>query len=185
MGGRAGPIPDAREDGYPRHLLRDPLPPEGEPMIRRLLALSLLLAGGTASADSASDFQDRVLPLLQARCISCHGPEKQKGKLRLDSRAAILKGGENGPAIVPGDPERSLLMQAVRQTHADIKMPPKEKLAADQVDALAAWIKDGARWVEPAAAAAPSGPIGNAWSDARNPIVRIFGGKRLDLWSLK
>jgi hypothetical protein len=126
-----------------------------------------------------------VLPLLQARCISCHGPEKQKGKLRLDSRAAILKGGENGAAIVPGDPDRSLLLQAVRQTHPDIKMPPKEKLAADQIDALAAWIKEGAPWVEPAAAAAPSGPVGDAWSDSRNPIVRIFGGKRLDLWSLK
>ncbi|HVE41935.1 MAG TPA: PSD1 and planctomycete cytochrome C domain-containing protein [Planctomycetota bacterium] len=152
-------------------------------MIRRLPVL-LLLAGGTAAADSASDFQDRVLPLLQARCISCHGPEKQKGKLRLDSRAAILKGGENGPAIVPGDPEKSLLIQALRQTHPDIKMPPKEKLPADQIDALAAWIKDGAPWVE-AAATTPSGPLGNAWSDPRNPIVRIFGGKRLDLWSLR
>src|SRR5690348_10394268 len=152
--------------------------------MRRLLIVALLLAGKTASADSASDFQDRVLPLLQARCISCHGPEKQKGKLRLDSRAALLKGGENGPAIVPGDPEKSLLMQAVRQTHADIKMPPKEKLAADQVDALAAWIKDGAPWVE-IAAASPAGKLGDAWSDPRNPIVRIFGGKRLDLWSLR
>ncbi len=153
-------------------------------MMCRLLILALLLAGGTASADSASDFQDRVLPLLQARCISCHGPEKQKGKLRLDSRAAILKGGENGPSIVPGDPEQSLLIQALRQTHPDIKMPPKEKLPADQIDALAAWIKDGAPWVE-AAASAPGGPLGDAWSDPRNPIVRIFGGKRLDLWSLR
>jgi hypothetical protein len=150
----------------------------------RLLILALLFAGETASADSASDFQDRVLPLLQARCISCHGSEKQKGKLRLDSRAALLKGGENGPAIVPGDPEKSLLIQALRQTHPDIKMPPKEKLPADQVEALAAWIKDGAPWVE-AAAAAPAGRLGDAWRDPRNPIVRIFGGKRLDLWSLK
>jgi hypothetical protein len=152
--------------------------------MRRLWILALLAAGPAASAERGSDFQDRVLPLLQARCISCHGTEKQKGKLRLDSRAAILKGGENGPAIVPGDPEKSLLIQALRQTHPDIKMPPKEKLPADQIQALAAWIKDGAPWVE-AAAAAPSGRIGDAWSDPRNPIVRIFGGKRLDLWSLK
>jgi mono/diheme cytochrome c family protein len=150
----------------------------------RLLIIALLFAGGTAAADNASDFQDRVLPLLQARCISCHGPEKQKGKLRLDSRASILKGGENGPAIAPGDPEKSLLIQVLRHTHADIKMPPKEKLPADQIEALAAWIKDGAPWVE-AAAATPTGRLGDAWSDPRNPIVRIFGGKRLDLWSLK
>ena len=117
----------------------------------RRFAVVLLLLGGTAAADvdPAVHFQQRVLPLLQARCISCHGTEKQKGKLRLDSRDALLKGGENGPAIVVGDPEKSLLIQAVRQTHAEIRMPPKEKLAADQVEALVQWIKEGAAWVEP------------------------------------
>src|SRR6185295_11081379 len=184
MDRRAGRVHGAREDGCARHLPRDPLPQEGGPMIRRALILAVLFAGGTASADPNSHFQDRVLPLLQARCISCHGPEKQKGKLRLDSRASILKGGENGPALVPGDPEKSLLIQVVRQTHADIKMPPKEKLAADQIEALVAWIKDGAPWVE-AAAGSTTGRLGDAWSDPKNPIVRIFGGKRLDLWSLK
>jgi hypothetical protein len=152
----------------------------------RRIAVVLLLLGGTAVADvdPAVHFQQRVLPLLQARCISCHGTEKQKGGLRLDSRDAILKGGENGPAIVAGDPAKSLLIQVVKQTHADIKMPPKEKLAADQVDALAQWIKEGAPWAE-AKPVEPSGRIGDAWSDVRNPIVRIFGGKRLDLWSLR
>jgi hypothetical protein len=71
----------------------------------RALALLLLLGGGTAAADAGSDFQDRVLPLLQARCISCHGAEKQKGKLRLDSRASILKGGENGRPSCPATGE--------------------------------------------------------------------------------
>jgi cytochrome c553 len=146
-----------------------------------LLVLALLVAG---DADPATHFQERVLPLLQARCVSCHGPEKQKGRLRLDSRAALLRGGETGPAIVPGDPDKSLLLQVVRQTHAEIKMPPKEKLAADQVEALAQWIKEGAPWVE-AKPAASAARLGDAWSDAKNPIVRIFGGKRLDLWSLK
>src|SRR5205085_12416048 len=72
--------------------------------------------------------------------------------------------------------EKSLLIQVVRQTHADIKMPPKEKLAADQVEALVAWIKDGAPWVE-AAASSTSGRLGDAWSDSRNPIVRILDRK--------
>jgi hypothetical protein len=152
----------------------------------RTIAVALLLLGGSAVADvdPAAHFQHRVLPLLQARCISCHGTEKQKGGLRLDSRAALLKGGENGPAVIVGDPEKSLLIQVVRQTHAEIRMPPKEKLAADQIHALAQWIKEGAAWIDPAATS-PGGRLGDAWSDPRNPIVRIFGGKRLDLWSLR
>jgi hypothetical protein len=150
--------------------------------MRALLVLALVAGGG--DPDAAVHFQNKVLPLLRARCISCHGPEKQKGGLRLDSREAVLKGGEAGPSIVPGDPEKSLLLRAVKQTHPEIKMPPKEKLAADQVEALTRWIRDEAPWAEPAPAA-PSGRLGDAWSDPRNPIVRIFGGKRLDLWSLK
>ena len=150
--------------------------------MRTILVLALLTGGG--DPDPAAHFRERVLPLLQARCISCHGPEKQKGGLRLDSRAAVLKGGESGPAIVAGDPAKSLLLQAVNQTHPEIKMPPKEKLAADQVEALARWIKEEAPWVEPKPVD-PSGRLGDAWSDPRNPIVRIFGGKRLDLWSLR
>jgi mono/diheme cytochrome c family protein len=126
-------------------------------MMRRTLVLAIAvgLAGGAAAAggdpDRYAHFQDRVLPLLQARCVSCHGPEKQKGGLRLDSRAMLVKGGETGPAIVPGDPEKSLLIQAVRQTHAELKMPPKEKVAADQVDILVRWIREGVAWPEPAA----------------------------------
>src|SRR5215510_2802150 len=70
-------------------------------------------------------FVKRVRPLLSARCYECHGPRsKARGGLRLDSRAGLLKGGEHGPAIVPGDPERSLLIQALRHAHEDIKMPP-------------------------------------------------------------
>ncbi|HEX7902213.1 MAG TPA: PSD1 and planctomycete cytochrome C domain-containing protein [Planctomycetota bacterium] len=123
------------------------------------------------------------VPVLEARCVSCHGPEKQKGGLRLDSRAALLKGGDSGPAAVPGDPAKSLLIQAVSGAHAELKrMPPKEILPADQVEALARWIKDGLVWPE---AAVVTGPLGDAWTDRRNPIVRIFGGQRLDLWSLR
>jgi hypothetical protein len=63
--------------------------------------------------------------LLQARCVSCHGAEKQKGGLRLDSRASLLKGGDTGPAAVPGEPESSLLLRAARPA-GGLRMPPRE-----------------------------------------------------------
>jgi hypothetical protein len=122
--------------------------------------------------------------LLQARCVSCHGAEKQKGGLRLDSRAFLLRGGDTGPAAVPGDPDKSLLVRAVRHAAGDLRMPPKERLAADEIDTLARWIKDGVRWTEPISTPRAA-RIGDAWTDPRNPIVRTFGGKRLDLWSLR
>src|SRR6185436_952280 len=103
------------------------------------LIASLMVFGGDADAERA-----RVI--LETRCISCHGPEKQKGGLRLDSRGALLKGGETGPAAATGDPERSLLLQAVRHAAGDLKMPPKEKLPPDQIELLAGWIKGGLTW---------------------------------------
>src|SRR6185369_11092161 len=110
-------------------------------------------------------------PLLDSRCISCHGLDKVKGGLRLDSRAAVLKGGENGPALVPGKPADSLLLQAVMHSKKDLEMPPKERLTSNDVAVLKRWIEDGAPW--PAAATnavvevqIKSGErIGDAWSD--------------------
>jgi mono/diheme cytochrome c family protein len=158
-----------------------------------LLMLAVALPGATVRADDAADqhFTARVLPLLELRCVSCHGPDKVKGGLRMDSREALLKGGENGPAIVPGKPAESLLLQAVMHSKKDLEMPPKEKLTTNDIAVLEKWITDGAPWpksaVVSAAApkAAPGERIGDAWQDARNPIVRIFGGQRLDLWSFK
>ena len=143
-------------------------------------------------ADSAADnhFQERVKPLLDLKCVSCHGPEKVKGSLRLDSREGVLKGGESGPSIVPGKPAESLLLQSVLHSKKDLEMPPKEKLSAKEISILERWIADGVPWpkVKLGAAAAPMAVgerVGDAWHDRRNPIVRIFGGQRLDLWSLK
>jgi hypothetical protein len=143
-----------------------------------VLLAGLLAWGGEADAE-------RVRTLLETRCVSCHGPEKQKGGLRLDSRAAVLKGGESGPGAVAGDPDHSLLLRAVRHDAGDLRMPPKERLQPEQVDLLAAWIRDGLTWNEASASTGPGSRIGSAWTDRRNPIVRIFDGKRLDLWSLK
>ncbi|HLJ95374.1 MAG TPA: PSD1 and planctomycete cytochrome C domain-containing protein [Gemmataceae bacterium] len=97
------------------------------------------------SRSAAESFERSVRPVLAANCFACHGPEKQKAGLRLDSRAGMLTGGDSGPAIVPGHPEESLLVKAIHYTD-EPRMPPKGKLSADAVAALTAWIKQGAPW---------------------------------------
>jgi len=109
-------------------------------------AVLLLLAatGRAADGDGITFFESKIRPLLVERCYECHGEKKHKGALRLDSRAAWQKGGENGAVIVPGDPEASLLMKAVGYLDKDLQMPPKRQLAADEIAALRQWIKIGA-----------------------------------------
>src|SRR5262245_28115510 len=70
-----------------------------------------------ASSEAETFFLNEVKPLLALRCISCHGPDKTEGGLRLDSREAALKGGDSGPALVVGKPEKSLLVMAIKRTH--------------------------------------------------------------------
>jgi mono/diheme cytochrome c family protein len=90
-------------------------------------------------------FEKRIRPLLVARCIDCHGADQSESDLRLDSRADMLEGGSRGAAIVPGDPDKSLLIRAVN--HADtLAMPPKEKLSQRDINDLTAWVKAGAVW---------------------------------------
>ena len=91
-------------------------------------------------------FETRVRPLLAETCFPCHGGKKTSGGLRVDSREALMKGGDSGPAVVPGDPDSSPLVQAVRHVHDDLKMPPGKKLADNVVADLAAWVKQGAVW---------------------------------------
>src|SRR5689334_1311167 len=80
-------------------------------------------------ASSADFFEKKIRPALAEHCYKCHSAssEKVKGKLRLDSRAALMKGGETGPAIVPGSPEKSLLIEAIQYSNQDMQMPPKNK----------------------------------------------------------
>ena len=114
-----------------------------------LSATALLLAaqGLGASEKSADFFEERIRPLLAKNCFVCHTDSPQSG-LRLDSRESILKGGQSGPAIVPGDPEGSLLILAVRRTHPHLKMPPPKPLAPKQIRDLETWIAAGAFWPE-------------------------------------
>jgi mono/diheme cytochrome c family protein len=141
---------------------------------RILLALVGSLATGLApltplwAADPQPDraalhfFEEKVRPLLAQHCYKCHGPQKQQSGLRLDSRAALLAGGDQGPAVVPGKPSQSLLIEAVRQT-GDLQMPPQDKLPAEAVAALVKWVQLGAPWpTDEVAAIAPASPAGMA-----------------------
>ena len=89
-------------------------------------------------------FEQNVRPLLAQSCYSCHGDKKQKGGLRLDSIEAILKGGESGPAVVPGRPDDSLLVSAIN--YEGPEMPPNGKLAPEKVAVLTRWVSAGAPW---------------------------------------
>ena len=91
---------------------------------------------------SADFFEASVRPVLAANCYDCHA-DGQMGGLRLDSREALLKGGRSGPALVPGDPDKSLLIQAVRHTSEKLKMPKGGRLKPGEIEALAEWVRAG------------------------------------------
>jgi hypothetical protein len=90
-------------------------------------------------------FENQIRPLIVENCFECHGEGKVKGHLRLSSRANILKGGDSGPAVVPGKPDDSLLIQAVRYRH-ELKMPPKGKLKDQDIANLTRWVQIGLPW---------------------------------------
>ena len=153
---------------------------------RFLVVVSLLLLTCPLRADEAPRFTEDVQPLLEAKCVSCHGPEKQEGGLRLDSLAMAKEGGDSGPAIVPGDVTKSLLAKAITFRDPNLQMPPKQKLTDKEIATLTEWVKAGAAWPEAGAPSSTndSSPMGDAFTDKRNPIRKLFRGERLDLWSL-
>jgi hypothetical protein len=113
-----------------------------------LFVLPLALAGEPPALSAADRdfFERKVRPLLVEKCQKCHSTQtkKQRGGLLLDSQPAILKGGDSGPAVVPGHPEKSLLVQAVRQERGELHMPPEGKLPAERIAILEEWIRRGA-----------------------------------------
>ena len=111
--------------------------------LRVLIGLAAVSA--ISSADPREQFESKVRPVLAKNCFSCHR-QTAMGGLRLDSREAVLKGGNTGPAIVPGKPEESLLMKAVDQTHERLKMPPSGKMKVEEIAAIREWIAEGAYW---------------------------------------
>lgn len=122
------------------------------------ILLLLACASLTASADDA--FEQQVRPLLSEHCHRCHGPQKQQGGLRLDTRDGAFKSGENGPVIVPGKPAESRLI-AVLKPDAEPRMPPGKPLNPEAIRALETWIARGAPW--PADKATAHNTIGEPW----------------------
>lgn len=121
-----------------------------------VLAVLVLLVPATPTAaqqepiDEAARlefFERKVRPLLVNRCYNCHSANtNSRGGLRVDDRVGLLSGGNRGPAVVPGDPDASLLIQAVRQTQPKLKMPPDGRLSDEEIADLVQWIRDGAAW---------------------------------------
>ncbi|MFL5242948.1 MAG: DUF1553 domain-containing protein [Gemmataceae bacterium] len=164
-------------------------------MVRILACLTLVASasgasGQTGAPDAEAFFETKIRPVLIQTCGKCHGGDKVKGGLRLNARASLLKGGESGPAIVPGDPDKSLLIQALRQTHETLKMPPDKPLPRDVVADFVAWVKHDAVWPESKAILNPPRvdhwsfrPVKSAeppvdpdkWSD--HPIDRFLAAK--------
>ncbi|MBW3623514.1 MAG: DUF1553 domain-containing protein [Armatimonadetes bacterium] len=153
-------------------------------MVTLLPALSIGLTSGvraenagkpTVTPEGAKFFETKVRPLLFKECYSCHNDKLQMGNLRLDSIAAMLKGNANGPAVVPGDPEKSTLVQVVRYDHK-IKMPPTGKMKAADIAALTEWVKMGAPW--PEAKAAQPAEKGAGWNAGGTAQPQKF-------WSLR
>lgn len=115
---------------------------------------TIILACG--SADARADdkifssrqldfFENKIRPLLVQHCIECHGPAKSENGLRLDTRSAILLGGDSGPAAIAGTPKGSMLIQSVSHS-GDYDMPPNKKLADEEIAALSQWVSMGLPW---------------------------------------
>ncbi len=125
------------------------LPISKLPPAKGLLLLLIMMAGQVAHADEAEGieyFETHIRPLLAEHCYKCHSAKakKLKANLSLDSRAGWHTGGDSGPAIIPGNPEDSLLIQAVSHTNGDLKMPPKTRLPDTGIEKLKTWITMGA-----------------------------------------
>ncbi len=119
------------------------------PWLPVVVAMLATVSSGTgASSDlPAPDlefFERKVRPILVERCYDCHGSEKQKGGLRLDHRAGVRQGGDSGPAIAPGEPEKSRLARALTWDDPELQMPPKNRLPDAEIAVLTDWIRRGA-----------------------------------------
>lgn len=110
-----------------------------------LIALLCSHITGRAADSGVEFFEKKIRPILLDECYQCHSQDnKIKGDLRLDWKGGWLTGGKSGPPIIPGQVGKSLLIQAIRHTHSDLKMPPKKKLSQEQIINLERWVAMGA-----------------------------------------
>lgn len=154
------------------------------------VGISLTLFGRSAGADEAEKthfFETRIRPVLVETCLRCHGEKLQKGDLRLDSKAAVLKGGASGPAVIPGKAQDSLLLKAIRHVDPALKMPPVEVKLADAIIAdFEKWIAMGAP--DPRDGKTPTVSGGITWKEARtfwsfqSPTLPALPSVRDETW---
>jgi len=129
---------------------------------------------GPITAEEEKFFESKIRPVLATQCSKCHAStaEKLRGGLRVDSREALRKGGDSGPVIVPGNPDESLLVRAIRHRDEELRMPPKTKLPDAVVADFETWVKMGA----------PDPRTGPAAVAARPPVDRAKGR---EFWSFR
>ncbi|MDG1896651.1 MAG: PSD1 and planctomycete cytochrome C domain-containing protein [Fuerstiella sp.] len=155
-----------------------PLPPFSPPLRSTVrlagLALCACLATSACADDAVPDgaalefFEKNVRPILVEHCYECHAAGEVNGGLRLDSQAGVMKGGDTGPSLVAGYPEKSLLIEAVRYKNRDLQMPPQNALSPAQVAVLEKWVAMGAP--DPRTDAVPdsgTGPTGMSIEDGQ------------------
>ena len=122
-------------------------------MIRAGLCITfaaVLMPAWQAASPKARDakfFDQRVAPILERRCLGCHNEELKNGNISFLDRESLLHGGTRGPAIVPGNPAKSLLLAALRH-EGELQMPPGPPLPAKEISILTTWVKRGAIWCE-------------------------------------
>jgi hypothetical protein len=162
---------------------------------RRTVGIVLLFAMGLSSPVRAGDdafFETKIRPVLANTCLRCHGTKKTSGGLRLNSRQALLDGGDSGPALVPGKPEQSLLIQVLRHEGDGPHMPPKNPLPPQVVADFASWIRSGAHWPAKTGSTSVGDPTPSHWAfqsirairpptgggQAGNPIDRFLSMKQ-------
>jgi hypothetical protein len=132
--------------------------PSSRTVRRCCAAIIACISIGAFSAHAAPDdsqlefFETKIRPVFASHCYKCHSAEvdEPKGGLRIDSRQALLDGGDSGAAVVPGDPDSSYLMEVISYDNVDMQMPPKGRLAADEIASIKRWISDGAVWPQEA-----------------------------------
>ncbi|MBI5800039.1 MAG: DUF1549 domain-containing protein, partial [Verrucomicrobia bacterium] len=123
-------------------------------------------SSATLPSQQVEFFEKNIRPVLAAECYECHSSAKKKGSLALDTRDGLLKGGESGPALVPGQPDSSLLMRALRHTHSKLKMPKNGAKLDERILAnFAEWIRQGAPDPRTGPVTTTAQPASSTWAD--------------------
>src|ERR1700684_3198650 len=149
------------------------------PVLLAIFAALPVIHAQPSVASTADFFEAKIRPVLANNCYSCHASSSQsQGGLRVDSQEAMLRGGGRGAAVVPGDPDKSWLIRAVRQTDPALKMPLGGKLSDAEVEDLVSWVKSGAVLPGGAASVTP------AVKETKAGDKYVISAERKNFWSL-